>query len=47
VGVPARLGAAGVLDVLEFDLTAEERAAFDRSAAAVKGLVKQLAGLGY
>jgi len=47
VGVPARLGAAGVLDVLEFDLTAEEKAAFDRSAAAVKGLVKQLAGLGY
>ncbi len=47
VGVPARLGAGGVLDVLEFDLTAEEKAAFDRSAAAVKGLVAQLAKLGY
>jgi malate dehydrogenase len=47
VGVPARLGAAGVLDVLEFDLTPEEKAAFDRSADAVKALVKQLAGLGY
>jgi malate dehydrogenase len=47
VGVPARLGAAGVLDVLEFDLTPDEKAAFDRSADAVKALVKQLAGLGY
>jgi len=47
VGVPARLGAGGVLDVLEFDLTADEKAAFDRSAAAVKGLVAQLAKLGY
>jgi len=47
VGVPARLGAGGVLDVLEFDLTADEKAAFDRSADAVKALVKQLAGLGY
>jgi malate dehydrogenase len=47
VGVPARLGAAGVLDVLEFDLTPDEKAAFDRSADAVKVLVKQLAGLGY
>jgi malate dehydrogenase len=47
VGVPARLGAGGVMDVLEFDLNAEEKAAFDRSAAAVKGLMAQLAKLGY
>jgi malate dehydrogenase len=47
VGVPARLGAGGVLDVLEFDLTAEEKAAFDSSAAAVKGLMAQMAKLGY
>ena len=47
VGVPARLGAGGVLDVLEFDLTAEEKAAFDSSAAAVKGLMAQMARLGY
>ena len=47
VGVPARLGAGGVLDVLEFDLTADERAAFDKSVAAVKDLVAQLAQMGY
>ena len=47
VGVPARLGAGGVLDVPEFDLTAEERAAFDKSADAVKGLMEQLKKMGY
>jgi malate dehydrogenase len=47
VGVPARLGAGGVMDILEFDLAAEERAAFEKSAAAVKGLMVQLAKLGY
>jgi malate dehydrogenase len=47
VGVPARLGAGGVLDVLEFDLNAEEKAAFDKSAAAVKGLMAQMVKLGY
>ncbi|MCX5675989.1 MAG: malate dehydrogenase [Planctomycetota bacterium] len=47
VGVPARLGADGVMDVLEFDLTADEKAAFDKSAAAVKGLMAQMAKLGY
>jgi malate dehydrogenase len=47
VGVPARLGTGGVLEVLEFDLNADERAAFDSSAAAVKGLMAQLAKLGY
>jgi malate dehydrogenase len=47
VGVPARLGAGGVLDVMELDLTAEEKAAFDRSTEAVKALVRQLAALGY
>jgi len=47
VGVPARLGSGGVLDILEFDLTADERAAFEKSAAAVKGLMAQLAKLGY
>jgi malate dehydrogenase len=47
VGVPARLGAGGVLDVLEFDLNADEKAAFDKSAAAVKGLMEQMVKLGY
>jgi malate dehydrogenase len=47
VGVPARLGAGGVQDVLEFDLTADERAAFDRSAQAVRDLSVQMTKLGY
>jgi malate dehydrogenase len=47
VGVPARLGAGGVQEVLEFDLAAEERAAFDASVAAVRGLVAALGKLGY
>ncbi len=47
VGVPARLGAPGVEEVLEFDLTDEERAAFEASVAHVRGLVEKLADLGY
>jgi len=47
VGVPARLGSGGVMDILEFDLAADERAAFEKSAAAIKGLMAQLAKLGY
>ena len=47
VGVPARLGAGGVMEVLEFDLNADERAAFNSSVAHVKGLVEKLAELGY
>ena len=47
VGVPARLGAGGVMDVLEFDLNDAERAAFDSSVAHVKGLVEKLEELGY
>ena len=45
VGVPARLGAGGVLDVLEFDLSPEERTAFDRSVQNIRGLVRQLDAL--
>jgi malate dehydrogenase len=47
VGVPARLGAGGVLDVLEFDLSTDERAAFDKSAQSVRDLMASLAKLGY
>ncbi len=47
VGVPARLGAGGVLDILEFDLAADERAAFDKSVQAVRDLSAQMAKLGY
>ena len=47
VGVPARLGAGGVMEVLEFDLNADERAAFNSSVAHVTALVEKLAELGY
>jgi malate dehydrogenase len=42
VGVPCVLGAAGMERVIEIELTADERAAFDRSAAAVAELVAKL-----
>src|SRR6266542_604190 len=45
VGVPAVLGAGGMERVLEIELTHDEQAAFDRSAAAVKELVDKLASL--
>jgi len=47
VGVPARLGAGGVTEVLEFDLTDAEREAFDSSAEHVRGLVAKLEAMGY
>ncbi len=47
VGVPARLGAGGVTEVLEFDLTDAEREAFDSSADHVRGLVAKLEEMGY
>ena len=42
VGVPAKLGRAGVEQIIEIKLTAEEQAAFDKSAAAVRELVDKL-----
>jgi malate dehydrogenase len=39
VGVPAMLGAGGVEKVIEIQLTAEEKAMFDKSVAAVRELV--------
>jgi malate dehydrogenase len=42
VGVPVVLGAAGMERVFEIELTADEQAAFDRSAAAVRELVEKL-----
>jgi len=39
VGVPIKLGAAGIEKIYELDLTAEEKAALDKSAAAVQELV--------
>jgi malate dehydrogenase len=42
VGVPVVLGAKGMERVIEITLSAEERAAFDRSAGAVRELVEVL-----
>lgn len=39
MGVPAKLGAEGVEQVIEIDLTSEERSELDRSANAVRELV--------
>ena len=43
VGVPVVLGAGGMERVFEIELKADEQAAFDRSAAAVRELVAKLA----
>lgn len=40
VGVPVKLGAGGVEEIVEFDLTGEEAAALKRSAEAVRELVE-------
>jgi malate dehydrogenase len=45
VGVPVRLGRSGIEEVISIELTADEQAAFDASAAAVKGLVARMAEL--
>jgi malate dehydrogenase len=47
IGVPVKLGQGGVIQVMEIKLTAEEKAALDKSADAVRGLVKTLADLGF
>jgi malate dehydrogenase len=39
VGVPVKLGAKGIEQIIEIKLTPEEKAAPDNSAAAVKELV--------
>lgn len=43
VGVPVRLGRRGIEQVVEIELTEDERAAFDSSARAVRELVDRLA----
>ena len=45
VGVPVILGAAGVERIIESQLSACERAAFQKSVNAVKGLVETMARL--
>jgi malate dehydrogenase len=42
MGVPVKLGAAGVEEIVELDLTAEERSALEESAAAVRDVVSVL-----
>jgi len=42
IGVPAVLGKKGCEKILKYDLTAEEKAAFDKSAEAVKSVNKVL-----
>ena len=42
VGVPVRLGRRGVEQIVEIELTADERAALEASAAAVRELVRAL-----
>jgi malate dehydrogenase len=47
IGVPAKLGKGGVQEVIEIKLLPEEKTALDKSAEAVRGLVKVLADLGF
>lgn len=47
IGVPVKLGAGGMEEVIEIKLTEAEKTALDNSAAAVQGLVDDLAKLGY
>jgi malate dehydrogenase len=47
IGVPVKLGAGGVEQIIEITLTAEEKTALDKSAAAVEGLKATLGKLGY
>ena len=39
MGVPVKIGAGGVEEIVELDLSDDERAAFDASAAAVRDVV--------
>lgn len=45
VGVPVKLGRAGIEQIVEIELTAEEKAAFDASAHSVQGLVDTMAAM--
>ena len=40
VGVPVVIGSNGVEKIIELELTAEEKTAFNNSVAAVKGLAE-------
>jgi malate dehydrogenase len=47
LGVPVKLGRAGVEQIYELALGADEKAALDKSALAVQNLMRDLAELGY
>jgi len=42
MGVPVRLGKNGVEEILEYDLTPDEQAAFDTSAQGVRKLCEEV-----
>ncbi|UCF79661.1 MAG: malate dehydrogenase [Candidatus Eiseniibacteriota bacterium] len=42
VGVPVKLGAKGIEEVIELDITNEEKAALQQSAEAIRGIVEQI-----
>jgi malate dehydrogenase len=44
VGVPIKIGAAGVEEIYQLTLTSEEQTALEKSAGSVKGLVETMAG---
>jgi malate dehydrogenase len=46
VGVPIKLGAGGVKQIIEVELTSDERALLDKSAGAVRSLVEAMQALG-
>jgi len=45
VGVPVVIGAGGVERIVEIELDREEKAAFDKSAAAVRELIEVVKGM--
>ena len=45
VGVPVKLGRGGITEVVEIELADDERAAFERSVAAVRELVETMGRL--
>ena len=42
VGVPVKLGSGGVEEIIEIELNAEERKAFDNSVSAIRKLVEEI-----
>ena len=42
VGVPVKLGSSGVEEIIEIELNAEEKKAFDNSVSAIRKLVEEI-----